>query len=477
MARPAAVTPDAIRTTVLAMLAEAGAPAPASDARFRRIVSVRRLRSRLGAGDPATLSRHLNVIEAELVQAGLTGFAVPDVPPGIAAQMRALWEAAVATQLDGIVQLRCETEARVEASTEAQRNAGLKVELLRVELTDVRSQLSARDAELAVGRAGFEAAEKRSAAAGDAVATLRAQLEAVEAAAAESGRQHISELATERARYDGLSKQLLRETAHQRETFVIERQRLEGELARAAERVSALEALRERLLTELAEQRHAHQQAAAEAAALTVVVEQQRQTLALVGSAAAKGTSTVARRPARPAVKTAQLATPPATPVQSRPRRGERDEPVRLARYRLPAAAASARLRRRRTRIPGPRARPPLYTRWTLAALKRGCPSLADAKANTPPCSRCCSGTTPPSSTGSAGACGSYRNPRPPRPPPCSSASCDSTGGASAWPHLTMCPTARRWPPPPSRRMPPCCLLASRRRGWPAPDVSRIWWR
>jgi len=154
MARPATVTPDAIRATVLAMLAEAGETAPASDARFRKIVSVRKLRARLGAGGPATLSRHLNAIEAEVVQAGLTGFAVPDVPAEIAAQMRALWEAAVATQLDGIVRLRRETEATVEASTEAQRNAGLKVELLRVELADVRAQLSARDAEVAVARAG-----------------------------------------------------------------------------------------------------------------------------------------------------------------------------------------------------------------------------------------------------------------------------------------------------------------------------------
>jgi hypothetical protein len=36
--------------------------------------------ARLGAGDPATLSRHLNAIEADIVQAGLGGFAVPDVP-------------------------------------------------------------------------------------------------------------------------------------------------------------------------------------------------------------------------------------------------------------------------------------------------------------------------------------------------------------------------------------------------------------
>jgi chromosome segregation ATPase len=107
----------------------------------------------------------------------------------------------------------------------------------------------------------------------------------------------------------------LRETAHQRGTFQTERQRLGSEITRAAERLGALEALRERLLTELAEQRHAHQQAAAEAAALSTLVEQQRQTLALVGAATAKGSSAPSRRRARPAVHathTGQVGQKPA---------------------------------------------------------------------------------------------------------------------------------------------------------------------
>jgi hypothetical protein len=297
MSRPATVTPDAIRAAVLALLAEAGDPAPASDARFRKIVSVRKLRAHLGAGDPATLSRHLNAIEAELVQAGLAGFAVPDVPEAIAAQMRALWEAAVATQLDGIVRLRHETQAMVEAATEAQRNSGLKVELLRVELADVRTQLSARDADLAVARTNFEAATKRTAALEEAAGQLQAQLKVVETAAAGAAREHVGELAAERTRYEGLARQLLLETAHQREAFQTERLRLEGELARAGERLAALEALRERLLTELSDERSARQHAVAEATALATVVEQQRQTLARVGAATARQRPGGARRP------------------------------------------------------------------------------------------------------------------------------------------------------------------------------------
>jgi hypothetical protein len=46
------------------MLAEAGDPAPASGERFHRIVSVRKLRARLGAGNSTVLSRALDNIAA-----------------------------------------------------------------------------------------------------------------------------------------------------------------------------------------------------------------------------------------------------------------------------------------------------------------------------------------------------------------------------------------------------------------------------
>jgi hypothetical protein len=314
MGRPAAITPDTIRTTVLAMLAEAGEAPPASDRSFRRIVSVRKLRARLGAGDPATLSRHLNEIETEVVQAGLTRFAVPDVPPEIAAQMRALWEAAVATQLADVMRLREEAERSRETADTARHEAELRTDMLRTELGDVRIQLIARDGELLELRLENRTQQERSRQLEAASEELQTQLGAAEQVVAEAAQTHAGELAAERLRYEGLSRQLLLETAHQRETFQTERQRLEGEIAKAAERLAAFEALRERLLTELAEQRHAQQQATADAAALTTVVEQQRQMLALMGQAAGKaggkasgkGSSKAGRQPARPAIHTGQ---------------------------------------------------------------------------------------------------------------------------------------------------------------------------
>lgn len=142
MARPAAVSPDQIRTTVLAMLAEAELDpehAPPTSERFRRVVSVRKLRARLGAGDPAMLSRTLNTIEAEVVRAGLAQVAIPGLPDPIAEQMRALWQAAVAVQLDEVVRLREDATRAAEASDAARRDAELRTEMLRVELADLRA--------------------------------------------------------------------------------------------------------------------------------------------------------------------------------------------------------------------------------------------------------------------------------------------------------------------------------------------------
>jgi hypothetical protein len=150
MARPAAVTPDQIRTTVLAMLAEAGDAQPPSAQRFRKIVSVRKLRARLGAGDPATLSHLLNAIESEVVRAGLAEVAIPGLPEAIAEQMRALWQAAVTVQLDDVVRLRTAAAQAAEASTTARHDAELRTDMLRVELAELRAH-SGREACQSIG--------------------------------------------------------------------------------------------------------------------------------------------------------------------------------------------------------------------------------------------------------------------------------------------------------------------------------------
>jgi predicted nuclease with TOPRIM domain len=319
MPRPAAFTPDQIRTTVLAMLAEAGdagatasasapsplsADAPVTRERFRRAVSVRRLRARLGAGDPAVLSRALNELEAELVQAGMAHLTLPGLPDAIAEQMRALWAAAVGVQLDDLVRLRQHArQAAAEADT-ARHDADVRSEMLRLELGELRERLTARDAELTELRASSRHAAERAQTLTVDAAALKALLDTARDTLEALRHSHTTELAEARSRYDGLSKRLLQETEHQRHALAAERERLTTQLADAQTRITALEGLRERLLEDVASGRDAHRQAATEAAALATVVAEQRHALqalqALQAQPAPHATQSAAqKRPAR----------------------------------------------------------------------------------------------------------------------------------------------------------------------------------
>lgn len=116
---------------MLSILAEAGDAELPTGERFRKIVSVRKLRARLGAGDPAMLARTLSAIEAEVVRAGPADIAMPGTPVEIAEQMRALWQAAVAVQLDDVVCLKADAQQAIAAADAARTDAELRVELLR----------------------------------------------------------------------------------------------------------------------------------------------------------------------------------------------------------------------------------------------------------------------------------------------------------------------------------------------------------
>ncbi|BCQ58022.1 DNA-binding protein [Burkholderia gladioli] len=271
MPRPAAVTPEQIRSTVLSMLAEQGDAEPPTGERFRKIVSVRKLRARLGAGDPATLSRALNTIEAEVVRAGLADIAMPGIPVEIAEQMRALWQAAVAVQLDDVVRLKADAQQAIAAADAARTDAELRVELLRQELSELRASVSSRDTELSDLRAQNAMLRDRSAALDATAQQRQAQLDAATAERATVERTHAGALADVQHRYEALSKQLLQETAHQREALKKEHAHSASQLQFAERRVAALDGERERLEGELASEREARQQAVGEALALKAI--------------------------------------------------------------------------------------------------------------------------------------------------------------------------------------------------------------
>lgn len=279
MPRPAASSADTIRATILTMLAEAHDSHPATRERFRRIVSVRKLRERLGAGDPATLGRAINAIESELVIAGMADIALPDIPAEIAEQMRQLWHAAVSVQLDDVVRLKQQAAQTVEQAQAAQAEMMLRVDVLKQEVTELRMLLATRDTELVQARADhaallsrLELLQESHQATLDTVSPLRAELATMEAAKTEA-------IASAQQRYEGLSRQLLLETAQQRQTAQQEAQRFSQQLQFAERRAQVLEAGLAQAQADAAAERTGKQTAIGEAAALKAVNASQRAQL------------------------------------------------------------------------------------------------------------------------------------------------------------------------------------------------------
>jgi len=185
--------------------------------------------------------------------------------------MAQLWQAAVGVQLDKVVRLKTEAQAVADAAREALAEAQLRVEVLKQELAELRAALSDRDgrlaqvttdgaaltAQLAALRAELHAAREREAQwRGESAAIERSQADAIAAA---------------QERYEGLSKQLLQETAQQRQAAQAEVGRMASQQKFADKREAALQARLEQLEAELVEARAQREQAVGEASALRYV--------------------------------------------------------------------------------------------------------------------------------------------------------------------------------------------------------------
>lgn len=311
MPRAAIATPDQIRSTILAMLAEAHDAAPATRERFRRIVSVRKLKDRLGGGDPATLGRAINAVESEIVTAGLADLALPDIPADIAEQMRQLWHAAVSVQLDDVVKLKAEARQSVEAAQAVLAESNLRVDMLREELEAVRGLLAARDAELAQARTDLAAAQAQLASLRQSQDAHQAELQAARAHAAALEQSHAESLAAVQQRYEGLSKQLLQETAQQRQALQQEQGRLASQLKFAERRIATLEEAVTHAEADAAAERDKRQAAIGEANALKAVNASQRAQLdELMRAAIAKAPAPKQRAPAPAAKASGKRAAP-----------------------------------------------------------------------------------------------------------------------------------------------------------------------
>lgn len=272
MARPAVATPETVRSTVFALLAEAGmGRSPPSAQSFRRVVSVRKVRERLGGGDPATIGQTINAVQAEVVQPGAEPVALPNLPSDIAELMQQLWQAAVGVQLDDVVRLRGDAQRLADATRDQLAEAHLRAEMLYQEVGELRAALGERDVRLAqAGAAQTQQTEQAQ--------VLQQQLDAARAGEAQHQaerdqlrRSHDEALAAARERYEGMSRRLLEKTAQQRQAAQAEVTRLASQLKFADKREAAVQARVQQLDAELSEARALKDQAIGEVAALRYV--------------------------------------------------------------------------------------------------------------------------------------------------------------------------------------------------------------
>lgn len=253
-----------IRSTVLEMLAEAGGATPSTSIDFRQVISVRKLRARLGGGDPATLTRALNVIEAEVVRSGLADAVIPGIPPDIAELMRGLWETVVAAQLDDVLRVRASAEQAIAAANSARSDAEHRVKRLRQDVSELCSAVTDRNTDLANLR---EEHAKLKCHCTSLETTITCQLcklhsEVVRRMALEHMQGETLAMVQ---RYEALSKKLLQVAADQRKLLKREHEQFTSDLKIAKRRIAALDVERVSLRGELMREQEARRQAMKEA--------------------------------------------------------------------------------------------------------------------------------------------------------------------------------------------------------------------
>ncbi|TGP39701.1 DNA-binding protein [bacterium M00.F.Ca.ET.228.01.1.1] len=243
---------QSVRSAALEMLAENCHGAPVSPALFRRVLSARRLRQRMGGGgDLATFSRILKAVEAEVTRDSASRDTIPDLPEPVANLMRAVWRAALDAQTGDIARNRTEAQQAVADAEEGRDEANAVVALLQTELQDLRRDLAARDETIGRLRAELAEATRQLASSDTAREQLSRRLVTIQHERDTDRRTVEEQLAAVRTRYDGLHRQLLEQTDAQRQAWVDAKRALEQQLRAAEERLTEVRAERQRLLDEL----------------------------------------------------------------------------------------------------------------------------------------------------------------------------------------------------------------------------------
>lgn len=271
MPRPTVATPVQVRETIAGLLREAGIVGGTSAPSFRRVVSVRKVRERLGGGNPATIAHEINAVERDLVGVDSPSLLLPEVPADIATLMSELWQAAVGVQLTDVVQLKAQAQAIATAAKSALVEEQLRSQVLLQELAELRAAVLERDTQLATAKSHNTVLMEQNAALQTALQTSRALATELQAAHDALENEQKAAVAAARERYDGLSKQLLQETAQQRQSTQVEVVRMANQAKFAQKREASQMGRIEQLEADLLEVRAQRDKAAGEVSALKYV--------------------------------------------------------------------------------------------------------------------------------------------------------------------------------------------------------------
>ena len=271
MPRPTVATPAQVRETISSLLREAGIAGTASTPSFRRAVSVRKVRERLGGGNPATIAHEINALEKDIVGADSQIPPIPEVPADIAALMGQLWQAAVGIQLTEVLQLKSQAQGIADAAKSALVEEKLRSQVLLQELAELRAAAAERDTQLAHAKSQNAVLTERNAELQTELQASRGRESELLAARAALEDEEMEAIAAARDRYDGLSKQLLQETAQQRQTAQVEVSRMASQSKFAEKREATLAGRIEQLEADLLEVRTQRDKAAGEVSALKYI--------------------------------------------------------------------------------------------------------------------------------------------------------------------------------------------------------------
>ena len=271
MPRPSVATPAQVRETISSLLREAGITGAASAPSFRRAVSVRKVRERLGGGNPATIGHEINALEKDIVGIDSQNLSIPEVPADIAALMGQLWQAAVGIQLTEVLQLKLQAQGIADSAKSALVEEQLRNQVLLQELAELRATAVERDTQLAQAKSQNMVLTEQNTRLQNELQASGARASELLAAQAVLEDEKTTAIAAARERYDGLSKQLLQETAQQRQANQTEVSRMTSQAKFAEKREATLLGRIEQLEADLLEVRTQRDKAAGEVSALKYV--------------------------------------------------------------------------------------------------------------------------------------------------------------------------------------------------------------